>query len=57
MSDISDQSNKVSIGDDYFSIPSTSNSRIQFTIFNENKDLCHTFFLSENDTVGKINEM
>ncbi|XKL63719.1 hypothetical protein PGB90_006083 [Kerria lacca] len=54
MSDISDQSNKVSIGDDYFSIPSTSNSRIQFTIFNENKDLCHTFFLSENDTVGHV---
>ncbi len=52
-----DVSNQVSISDDYFNAPSTSNSRIKFFVYNENKDSSHSFFLADNETVGKCHTM
>lgn len=43
----------VTISDDFYSAPSTSNSRIVFNIYNEHDDCSLSITLSDNDTVGK----
>ncbi|KAK7591071.1 hypothetical protein V9T40_002684 [Parthenolecanium corni] len=44
----------VTISDDFYSAPSTSNSRIVFNIYNEHDDCSLSITLSDNDTVGHV---
>lgn len=43
----------ITISDDFYSAPSTSNSRIVFNIYNEQEDCSLSITLSDNDTVGR----